>query len=937
MKSAGARHGNRRLGVASRINLSFVLAAALPLLLLASISYYMVTQRLEQAALTDAQQLAKSMGMDIFERLQFLTDHLKLLANKDSGNAEHGDFGLGGLDLGERVNSLFRIDMDGVAAEHATMPPDVQGKLRVLVAAADEHGPLLIVLEGKPSQRLFLLVPAGDRPRPAFVGAELNTTHLWDTTGIAERPEMVCVLDADERPVFCNKQDSAAWVENSVFLVGQRGRPTPIENGHGERVLTAAWSLFLQPFYQFERWSVLVGIPESQATYAIRAFDHIFAGTAAVALLLGFVLARRMISQNLQPLRALTIATDKLGAGDYSQRVNLNSGDEFERLGDAFDTMATRIGEQFDELDVFARLDRELQLAQGMDAAIAAAARALDYLMGERRCAVVCEERWQVPGLVWCRPMQEKNVVQCAAEVSALSPPQLLAHALSRDDPGDSGRLQLIPVVDDDLVRAHIVVPAPTDDERRQIARVADVLAIAVSKLATDNMLLYRANHDWLTGLPNRGRVRELFEAAATGGAESIHSLGLLLVGIDRFKQVNDSVGHSAGDRLLKHVGRRLRETLPDGVVLGRFSGDQFILMVEGEGPVTVSETIDELSEQIHKALDRPISLGSRSVRLTSTHSGALYPRDAESFEGMLQCLDAAGYAAKVSRRGGLLHFTPGMRDSLVGRMDVEQALKGAVANNEFVLHYQPVIDVHTGQVASAEALIRWQRPGVGLVMPGGFIDVAEQSGLIAELGEWALFEVCRQMVTWQAAGLSLKTLNVNLSSVQLSNDDIERQVAAALLETGLEPPCLTLEVTETALIGRFEEGIERLKRLHNLGVQILVDDFGTGYASLKYLKLLPIDGLKIDRLFVKDLPDSTSDEAIVTALVSLARASNFKLVAEGIETDAQAALLARAGVPYFQGYLYSKPLAAEDFFAFCARPPLQQPVADKAAAAAAS
>jgi diguanylate cyclase len=219
--------------------------------------------------------------------------------------------------------------------------------------------------------------------------------------------------------------------------------------------------------------------------------------------------------------------------------------------------------------------------------------------------------------------------------------------------------------------------------------------------------------------------------------------------------------------------------------------------------------------------------------------------------------------------------------------------------------------------VISAEALMRWRRPGLGLVPPGDFIEIAEQSGLIHELGRWALEEVCRQMQAWRRAGLGLATLNVNVSSVQLDDDGILYEVSEALRAAELPPTCLTLEVTETALIGRFEEGVERLKRLKSLGVHVMIDDFGTGYASLKYLKLLPIDGLKIDRLFVRDLPDSASDEAIVTALTSLAQASRLKLVAEGVETPAQAALLGSRGVAYLQGFLYSPGLPADAFELF--------------------
>jgi EAL domain-containing protein (putative c-di-GMP-specific phosphodiesterase class I) len=310
-----------------------------------------------------------------------------------------------------------------------------------------------------------------------------------------------------------------------------------------------------------------------------------------------------------------------------------------------------------------------------------------------------------------------------------------------------------------------------------------------------------------------------------------------------------------------------------------------------------------------------------REIRLSASMGAAAFPADAGDFEGMLQCLEAASYAAKESRRGGMLWFSAGMRERLAGRLDIEQALKGAVSNNELVLHYQPVVDATTRQVRSAEALMRWERPGVGLVMPGGFIEVAEQSGLIAEMGAWAVAEVCRQVQEWHAAGLDIETVNVNVSSIQLSSDLFEQQVRDALAATGLPPRCLTLEVTESALIVRFEEVAERMHRLRDLGVRLMIDDFGTGYASLKYLKTLPVDGLKIDRLFVTALPDSPADQAIIAALVSLARASDYKLVAEGIETEGQADALRDSGVSNLQGFLFARGLPAHEFGAFVCEP----------------
>ncbi|MCP5422893.1 MAG: EAL domain-containing protein [Chromatiaceae bacterium] len=904
-----------RFSVAQRIHLSFVLAAALPLLLLASGAYYLVSTRLEQVALDNARELAKSLGMDVFERLQFVTDQMTLIVARGAVD-DAVRTGLDGFDLGERVRAFFQVHANGVVNGAVPFSGDEQVVLTRVLGDAAADKPLLFATGPSARRRLFMLVHDAD----GYLGAELSLRHLWDTAGVAARPERVCVLDVERQPIFCNHADHAAWLAASDSLIARRDEPRPVDHASGEVMLTAAWSLFLKPYYQFERWTVLVGIPRSLAFAAIASFGRVFAGGAVVALLFAFLFGRRLIRSNLEPLDSLGAATRRLAAGEFDYRVQLHTGDEFEQLGQAFDGMAERIGTQFRQLDALGRLDRALQAARSIDEAIGIAARVLDEMLGETRCALVCHERWQTPGEVWCVGFSSDRVETCSAPEARVPVLDLAASVgIAPRDPAGRADPDATPVrhpvIETEVVAALIVVRDANHD-REIVGRVADVLGIALSNLAMERRLFHQANHDWLSGLPNRTSLRDRF-ITWSGYSQGSRAIGMLLIGLDRFKQVNDSMGHGMGDKLLKAVGWRLRAILPSGAILGRFSGDQFLLMMVDESQRNLVLQLEQLSLRIAAELDRAFGLGARELRLSASMGGAVYPRDAANFEGMLQCLDAAGYAAKASRRGGMLFFSPGMRERLVGRMDVEQALKGAVANHELVLHYQPVIDATTGRVASAEALMRWERPGVGLVMPGAFIEVAEDSGLIAELGRWALGEVCRQMVAWTEEGLVLDTLNVNVSSVQLAEDDFEDSVAEALAQSGLDPHRLTLEVTETALIGRFEQGVERLRRLRELGVRIMIDDFGTGYASLKYLKMLPIDGLKIDRLFVKDLPDSPADEAIVTAVVSLARASQFKLVAEGIETRAQAELLRDSGVPYLQGFLFAKGLAVADFTEF--------------------
>ena len=910
-----------RSSVARRIHFSLMLSAGLPLLILAVSAYQLVTHRLVAQALDDAHHLSKEFGMSVYDRLKFIADGLELVGRQypDPG-APLPDFT--GLDLRERVQGFFRVGADrrirGASALSASDRDAIEGR----IAAADRSLPLLLALGDSGRQRLFMLVPAGPAGHRHWIGAELLMTHLWDTVGVAERAEFVCVLGAQAVPVYCNHAPFEEWLRASGDMIRARSRPAVVPHDGGETAMTAVWSLFLKPHYQYERWTVLVGVPQALALDSVKSFGRVFAGVALIGLIIAFLLGRRMVRGNLGPLAALSDATRRLAAGDFQSRLRMKSGDEFQVLGEAFDSMAEQIGSQVAELEMLSQVDRNLQKADTIKAALTAASQGLAGLLGEGRSAVVCHEQWGDADTVWCRGFDAADVAMHSFPRNALqsievSPGGLRVrpddYAYCRYcDAGSEAYLQVFRVLQSEFAVADILIRQAQPADVRFVGRIGDVLAISLENLVLERRLFHQANHDSVSGLPNRSRLHDLFDEWSIGDNRGQAVIGMLMLALDRFKQVNDSLGHGAGDRLLRLAGQRLLAVLPPDCVLARFAGDQYVLMLRGSDHQATAERLARLGERLGRELDRPLDLGMRDVRLSATQGAALYPRDGTNFGELTQALDAAAYAAKSSRRGGLLFFSSGMRAKLTGKLEIEQALKGAVVNSELVLHYQPVVDALTGRVHAAEALMRWQRPGVGLIMPGGFIELAEESGLIGEMGNWAIREVCRQLASWSGKGYALETATVNVSSVQLASDDILEHVREAIQDSGIPPGILTLEVTETALIGQFDEGVERLKRLRELGVKILIDDFGTGYASLKYLKMLPVDGLKIDRLFVKDLPDSVADEAIVEAVVRLARKSGYKIVAEGIETDAQADYLRAAGVPYLQGFLFAKGLPAD-------------------------
>ncbi len=433
----------------------------------------------------------------------------------------------------------------------------------------------------------------------------------------------------------------------------------------------------------------------------------------------------------------------------------------------------------------------------------------------------------------------------------------------------------------------------------------ARALRYAIERKRMHSYLSHLARYDQLTGLPNRSLFRDRLNQAVRRAQRSGKLLATLFLDLDRFKEINDSLGHTAGDELLKAIAERLERCVRQVDTVARLGGDEFTVILEG---LTQGEHCAAIAQKIMSQVVMAVTVQNTEVHCSTSIGIAVYPRDGSDADALIRNADVAMYQAKSSGRNTFQFYEPTMNSRAYERLTLQTALRHAIEREEFVLHYQEVRSIADNTVTGVEALLRWQHPERGLVPPSEFIGMMEESGLMIQGGEWVLRSACAQYQAWRAAGLPPFQLTVNLSARQLWHKDFSAMVERTLRDTGMDGRLLTLEVTESTLMENTFNTLQVLQGLHRMGVSIAVDDFGTGYSSLAYLKRFAIDRLKIDRSFVCDVQYNPDSAAIVTAVVGLAHNLRIKVTAEGVETPEQLAFLKATGCDDAQGFLFSQP-----------------------------
>jgi len=450
----------------------------------------------------------------------------------------------------------------------------------------------------------------------------------------------------------------------------------------------------------------------------------------------------------------------------------------------------------------------------------------------------------------------------------------------------------------------------PVQDAEGKVHRITGIAEDITERKQAEEQLMRLAHYDVLTSLPNRVLFYDRLKQSLAQAKRNQWIVGVMFIDVDRFKNVNDTMGHVVGDRLLQQISERLKGTVRAGDTVGRLGGDEFAVVLSN---LVSAQDASVVAQKMMACFKEPFRLESTEVYVTASIGITLYPDDSTEQDILIRNADAAMYKAKEIGRDSYQFYTPEMNTRALAVLGMENSMRRALDRGEYLLHYQPKVGIANGEITGLEALIRWRHPERGLVSPGEFMPVLEETGLIVPVGQWVLNAVCEQIKAWESAGVQPVPVAVNLSARQFTSKDLGETIKRTLEEHQIDPGLIELEITESSLMVNTEEAVRTLEYLSGLGVSLSIDDFGTGYSSLSYLKRFPLDSLKIDRSFIRDVTTDGDDATITRAVISMAHSLGLKVVAEGVENERQLAFLTEYGCDQIQGYFFTRPLPADD------------------------
>lgn len=916
--------------VARRLVAAVLLAAMVPIGALAFVVYsHMTTQLVEQSE-RRLHTASRATGLAVLARVQEAERRLRAfaetsLADRPRWIAEHAK---------DEAKLLLAISGSDGASGRAWLGHGVDAP--VVPSAHLDHlaagNALLTASEsgGEAAIHLRLRDPHAD----GELIASLDPDVIFDISVEDTLPPLgeFCILNDHRRVIRCSLPEVSPGPIAESFRP-LRSSARSLEWRHaGVDYFARQWAVFMEPQFGTRAWTIVVAEPQDAALAPVMAFRKSFplAVLATCLLVAGFVLVQ--VRRSLAPLDVLRSGTERLAAQDFSEPIPVTGDDEFAVVARSFNDMAGQLHTHLQRLARLIELDRAVLATDVLDDLGETLVRGVLDLHDCEVVAVVAispDDRTTAFGYAGTRGeetvlrFEEPDFAGLVARIEG-SGDDVLAIERGKASAGTlrefaarrmtSARFRRLQREGQPIGILACGYASPLADRAATLPfldRVADQSAQALGNVYTLEEKRVLAYYDALTGLPNRLMFQErLGQALAHTQRGDPAGVALLMIDLDRFKHVNDTLGHVEGDALLRAVAERLTPRMREGS-LARLGGDEFTVIVRDAGGVDAATRV---AGTILDLLEDPFVLAGAEHRVSASIGIASHPEDGADAETLLRNADTAMYAAKADGGSAFRLFASDMHERAVERVKLERDLREAVSSDQLRLHYQPVVDLRSGRIVSAEALIRWEHPSLGMMPPDRFIPIAEETEIIHPLGEWVLRRACADNADWQRRGLPRIRIAVNVSGRQLTGAALQTVVKRSLVDHDLYPKFLGLELTETSIMESGEHGSAVLRELSRLGVALSMDDFGTGYSSLAYLRRFPFDHLKIDRSFIQDVEFTPETQAIVRAILAMTRSLGLRTVAEGVETEGQRDWLHEAGCDAAQGYFFSRPIPAESF-----------------------
>ena len=892
-----------RSRVSRRIVGLFLVAALIPTLLLGALTYRTVQKSIFQQQEKELVEASRSYALAVFSRMMFARSVAAGLAADDRAAARLNSAGVLFSQVTTVENSSSNNSIAGAAipartASHAyTTPNGAASMPRLLVQAPGKQ-------EKTPAVSFVVANKAGG---DTALLAQLQPAYLWGDRDDISSAYNICAYAADGMRLYCGYPAEA---------------PSRLAGTHD---VPGAWNLFLKPEFGASQWTFVSTRRFPAKGAALSDFLEVYVAVAASSVLLIILLSLVQIRRTMVPLERLIAGARRIAVGDFGA-VDVRSQDEFGELASAVNSMSTQIKGQLTTLQTLAAIDSEMLRQLSLHDVMAMVGNAMRRLAPGATLHVAHRaDGEENRGRLFTQASDSGLMTETAIQ---LLPADIAAHGQDDPRPADA-RPGFLPAVKPGWQSWHsglmwqgeqygllwLEWPATLPLSRQaedELVELCNRVAILIQLHQREQRLLYQARFDSLTGLLNR-RGLEAEMASLTAASRP---WAILFIDIDRFKWVNDTLGHKVGDLLLKSIAERLQQCAANGVA-ARLGGDEFLLLLPIDD---ASEAVAVAAQNLMLALTRPFAIASQALQVTCSIGIAQHPSEIKDNHTLIERADIAMYRAKQLGRNNFQFYDAGLDAESQARMQLEADLRLALEREEFVLHYQPKVDPHTGRIAGAEALVRWRHPTQGMVPPIRFIPLAEETGLIVPLGAWVMRAACKQNMAWRRMGLGRLRIAVNVSARQFVAPDFVDSVAAVLRDTGMAPDGLEIELTESMVMNDVSNAIEVMNALRALGVLLSIDDFGTGYSSLAYLKRFPISVLKVDQSFVRDLDKDEDSRMIVVSIIGLAHNLKLKVVAEGVETESQFDYLRSLGCNEIQGYYFSRPLDAPAFATFLAQ-----------------